>query len=47
MLSKWIVTGAQWGFVAFSAALTFAVCCAVLFGLLAVIGRLAKGGDGD
>ena len=47
MIQAWIRTGISWGLIAFSAALTFAACCVILFGLLAVIGRLAKGGDGD
>lgn len=44
--AEWVAAGAAFGFKAFFAVLVFLLCCAMVLGVLALVGSLV-GGDGD
>jgi hypothetical protein len=44
--AEWVAAGAAFGIEAFFAVFVFALCCATVLGVLALVGSLV-GGDGD
>ena len=47
MFAEWVSTGAIFGIEAFFALFTFALFCAALLGLMALVGSFIKAGSGE
>ena len=47
MFAEWVSHGAEIGVTAFFAISVFLMCCAVIFGLMALVGNFIKAGSGD
>ena len=47
MFAEWVSTGAIFGIEAFFALFTFALFCAALLGMVALVGSVIRAGSGD